>query len=222
MPSNLPRSSTVILQSPAAARGAAHGTGVRVRPSLTGPRAVCQKAYSQYGHQVPPSVVSHRFLARRAGIPSDARDRLLGHRPRDTKALHYEDVDLPLLAAEVAKLPSLDAGHGNEEEGDDGGAGTRRHEGEPLENRRSAGVRTPSGPKSLVRSLVLVPTTQTTAAEGPSMFSAEEVRFELTDGLPRRRFSKPLPSTTRPLLRRAGSRVAQGSRPSKRGVPRPR
>lgn len=31
---------------------------------------------------------------------------------------------------------------------------------------------------------------------------AEERRFELLDGLHRRRFSKPLPSTTRPLLRR--------------------
>ena len=51
----------------------------------------------------------HTFAteARRAGISSDARDRLLGHRPRDTKAMHYEVEDLPMLAAEVAKLPAM-------------------------------------------------------------------------------------------------------------------
>ncbi|GAC1352949.1 MAG: hypothetical protein NVS3B20_08710 [Polyangiales bacterium] len=38
---------------------------------------------------------------------SDARDQLLGHRPGDTEAEHYEDEDIPLVATEVAKIPSL-------------------------------------------------------------------------------------------------------------------
>ncbi|MFO0739636.1 MAG: tyrosine-type recombinase/integrase [Labilithrix sp.] len=51
----------------------------------------------------------HTFAtaARRAGLDSDARDRLLGHAPKDTKTRHYEDEDLPFLAAEIAKLPAL-------------------------------------------------------------------------------------------------------------------
>lgn len=42
--------------------------------------------------------------ARRAGVPSDVRDRLLGHRPRDTKAMYHEDEDLPLLARERERI----------------------------------------------------------------------------------------------------------------------
>jgi len=53
----------------------------------------------------------HAFAtaARRAKTSTDARDRPLGHRPRDTKALHYEDEDevVPLLAEESAKIPAL-------------------------------------------------------------------------------------------------------------------
>lgn len=66
----------------------------------------------------------HTFAttAKRFGVDAAARDRLLGHRPKDTKAMHYEDEDLPVLAAEIAKLPDLlaplpavreTAGHGH-------------------------------------------------------------------------------------------------------------
>ncbi len=51
----------------------------------------------------------HTFAtaAQRARHLDDARERLLGHRPKDTKAMHYEDEDLPLLAAEIAKPPDM-------------------------------------------------------------------------------------------------------------------
>lgn len=61
------------------------------------------------GHTLDVYGLRHSFatVARRAGIPGDARDRLLGHRPKDVKAMHYEDEDLPLLATEIAKIPPL-------------------------------------------------------------------------------------------------------------------
>jgi len=125
----------------------------------------------------------HAFAtaARRAGIPSDARDRLLGHRPRDTKSLHYEDEDVPLLAKEVAKIPALTTAVSGSE------------------NRQQVG--------SLVPGLVTPPATREGSSTDSSMISAEEKGFEPLDDLRRRRFSKPLPSTTRPLLREfVGSR----------------
>jgi hypothetical protein len=53
--------------------------------------------------------VDSELIAKRARIFSEARDQLLGHRPKDTKVMHYEDEDmlLPLLAEEIAKLPAL-------------------------------------------------------------------------------------------------------------------
>lgn len=40
---------------------------------------------------------------------SDARDRLLGHMPKDVPGLRYEDEDelVPLLSEELEKLPAL-------------------------------------------------------------------------------------------------------------------
>jgi integrase len=108
----------------------------------------------------------HAFAtaARRAGIPSDARDRLLGHRPRDTKALHYEDEDLPLLAKEVAKIPAVTKalnGSENRQQGD-----------------------------RLVPGLVTAPITRDAPPTDSSTISAEEKGFEPLDDLRRRRFSK--------------------------------
>ena len=124
----------------------------------------------------------HTFatIARRAGVSSDARDRLLGHRPKDTKAMHYEDDDLPLLAAEIAKIPAPFAA--TKPVG-------RDQPDRPSRNPERRFVK----PARLVR--LLVPSARAIAASATksSMISAEEVRFELTDPLRDRRFSKPLP-----------------------------
>ncbi len=119
----------------------------------------------------------HSFatILRRAGVPSDARDRLLGHRPKDTKALHYEDEDLPLLAAEVAKVPWL-------LDDDSAANGGAQGGGSLAEN-----------PSTLVTTLVAEQDSVSVPSSVSSMISAEEVRFELTEPLPVRRFSKPLP-----------------------------
>src|SRR5262249_49797673 len=113
----------------------------------------------------------HAFAtaARRAGLSSDARDRLLGHRPRDTKALHYEEEDLPLLAAEVAKLPRL------------------------LDPVPRTNAPTPSSSQVLVPVLVTGNLHASGASSLSLTISAEEERFELPEGLHPRRFSKPLP-----------------------------
>lgn len=53
----------------------------------------------------------HAFAtaAKRARLFSEARDRLLGHRPTDATSLYYVDEDqaLPLLAEEIEKIPAL-------------------------------------------------------------------------------------------------------------------
>ena len=120
----------------------------------------------------------HTFatVARRAGIASDARDRLLGHRAKDTKALHYEDKDLPLLAAEVTKLPATLA---------------------PVV--KPAAVMKKRGPRKAAptpsNSPLMVPgKLHASGAQSVSLtISAEEERFELPEGLHPRRFSKPCP-----------------------------
>jgi len=133
----------------------------------------------------------HSFATalRRHGVASDARDRLLGHRPKDTKALHYEDEDLPLLAKEIARLPDLL----------DQPATTRLDDtsAAPV---ASTEIRTPAALSDLVPVLVTRPIPLSGGASVSSTISAEEVRFELTEPLRVRRFSKPLPSTARPLL----------------------
>lgn len=138
----------------------------------------------------------HTFAtaARRAGISSDARDRLLGHRPRDTKSMHYEDEGLPVLAAEVAKLPPM------------------------LEASPEVPLPTPvlvptapttptapviapaqdpkptsSNPSVLVPALVPCNLHASGASSVSLMITAEEKGFEPSDSLHRRRFSKPLP-----------------------------
>jgi integrase len=121
----------------------------------------------------------HSFatIARRAGITSDSRDQLLGHRPKDTKAEHYEDEDIPLLAREVAKIPSL------------------------LDDEANTAETPPSGSEALAVSKyaavvpVMVPCNVhgSGASSVSLMISEEERRFELLGVLQPRRFSKPLP-----------------------------
>ncbi len=67
-------------------------------------RAGC--ATTHHGVRLELYSLRHGFAtaARRAGVPSDVRDRLLGHRPRDTKTMYYEDEDLPLLAREIERI----------------------------------------------------------------------------------------------------------------------
>lgn len=45
--------------------------------------------------------------ALKAGVRSEARDRLLGHKPRDTKGQHYEEPDLRYLSDEINKIPGF-------------------------------------------------------------------------------------------------------------------
>ncbi len=42
-----------------------------------------------------------------SGVDSDARNRLMGHRPSDVKALAYQVVQIQYLHREISKLPSL-------------------------------------------------------------------------------------------------------------------
>lgn len=141
-------------------------------------RAGCSPTFK--GVELDLYSLRHAFAtaARRAGIPSDGRDRLLGHRPRDTKALHYEDEDLPLLALEVAKIPGLDPSL-RVVTGDD----------EP--------IRTPEQTAVVTKVLVTDLVTATRAPIGPSPDSsmiAEEKGFEpLVELSAPRRFSKPVP-----------------------------
>jgi integrase len=143
------------------------------------------------GRRLDRYSLRHSFatIARRAGIPSDARDRLLGHRPKDMKSMYYEDDDLPLLAAEVAKIPAvLDA--------DGSPAVTKATKATPP---NAAAEPHFSGPHPVPETGGLVPVlvTGTLHASGGSslslMISAEEEGFEPTEPLRVRRFSKPVP-----------------------------
>jgi integrase len=135
----------------------------------------------------------HTFatVARRSGIPSDARDRLLGHRPKDTKALHYEDEDLPLLAEELEKIPELfdideEAAPSDLEHRATSTAASTLRGG-------STADRTAARTAVLVTGLVTASRSAGGRSPDSSVISEEEVRFELTDPLRDRRFSKPLP-----------------------------
>jgi hypothetical protein len=131
------------------------------------------------GHDLTPYAIRHTFatMLKESGAPSDDRDRLLGHRPKDVKALNYEVVRLQHLYEEVCKLPSI-VTRDRRDQGDNGG----------------------STNCCLVPALVPEVGDQPAAISTSSMISAEERRFELLVPVKVRRFSKPLPSTTRPLL----------------------
>lgn len=121
----------------------------------------------------------HTFAttARRAGLSSDARE--LGHRPKDTKAMHYEDEDLPLLAAEIAKLPAM------LEPAEEGQVKTKANPENPEE---TAPPRS-SNPQPLVQVLVPCNLHGPGSSADSLMITAEEERFELPVGLHPRRFS---------------------------------
>jgi len=123
----------------------------------------------------------HAFAtnARRAGISSDARDRLLGHRPKDVKSLHYEDEDelLPSLHVEIEKLPAL-----LDEVSATASPAEPSPPIEPLPN-----------PEVLVASLVTESGPLSGGCSTSVMISAEEEGFEPTVPLRVRRFSKPVP-----------------------------
>ncbi len=122
----------------------------------------------------------HSFatIARRAGLPGEARDRLLGHRPKDMKAMFYEDDDLPVLAREVAKIPAL--------------LDEIPAQGESPAELPAPLANLPNLPV-MVRDLVTGTMHASGAASVSLMISAEEERFELPVGANPRRFSKPLP-----------------------------
>lgn len=65
---------------------------------------VCKYIGVDGGHLRGFSYSEHeRFYVTEAEL----HDALLGHQPKDTNAEHYEDEDIPLLATEVALVPSL-------------------------------------------------------------------------------------------------------------------
>jgi integrase len=141
------------------------------------------------GHTLDLYSLRHSFAtaAKRARIFSEARDQLLGHRPKDTKGLHYEDEDLALLAAEIGKLPSLlDLGDATptpvDAEQNQAADHVAVHETEP----------TPE-PTVLVPLLVSASEHGAGASSLSLMISAEEEGFEPTVPLRVRRFSKPVP-----------------------------
>jgi integrase len=133
------------------------------------------------GHMLDVYGLRHSFatIAKRAKIFSDARDRLLGHRPKDVKGMFYEDEDvlLPLLAEEIAKLPAL-----LDDESSSVEASSTITPAEPLSN-----------PSDLVPVLVRTPANGPGAISNSLMISAEEEGFEPTVAFRLRRFSKPVP-----------------------------
>ena len=153
----------------------------------------------------------HTFAtaARRAGISSDARDLLLGHRPKDTKAMHYEDEDLPLLATEIAKLPRLlDQNPGSPDQKNGGPALVQ-----PVAERDQNGV-SETAETAPVLVQVLVPD-HLAISGGATTFAAitaEEQGFEPWVESPPRRFSKPLRDRATGDGKRAAAAEAQGSR----------
>ena len=92
--------------------------------------------------------------------------------------MHYEDEDLPVLAAEVAKLPAMLKS-----------VEAVTAVGDSVIETANPAIPTPSNPS------VLVPCTlHASGAQSVSlMITAEEKGFEPSDSLHRRRFSKPLP-----------------------------
>lgn len=130
----------------------------------------------------------HSFatVARRAGIPSDERDQLLGHRPKDMKKEFYEEEDLPLLTKEVDKIPNL-----LDPEPDAAGK-EEASRPKPLPVAPLAKTN-PQLPAVLVTDLVTGHMHASGATSVSLTITAEEERFELPDALRRRRFSKPLP-----------------------------
>jgi hypothetical protein len=142
-------------------------------------RAGCETTHRDHTLDVYSLRHSFATVARRAKVLSDARDRLLGHRPKDTKAMHYEDEDvlLPLLVEEINKIPALlDINDLAAATPPDPTTGTA-----------------PPNHSFLVPVLVPPPVGPSGFATTSLMISAEEVRFELTEPLRVRRFSKPLP-----------------------------
>lgn len=126
------------------------------------------------GEELRPYSIRHTFAStlKEVGVPSDDRDRLLGHRPKDVKALNYEVVSLPALYVEICKLPSvLSRRSGVVDDDDDSG----------------------SGGQVLVPALVPPVRDQGRVISASSVISAEEQGFEPWVRLPVRRFSKPLP-----------------------------
>lgn len=51
--------------------------------------------------------VATETLAQECRIDSDAQDRLMGHRPKSTRALAYQANQLTYLSSEISKLPSM-------------------------------------------------------------------------------------------------------------------
>lgn len=119
----------------------------------------------------------HTFasVARRAGVAGDARDRLLGHRPKDSKALHYEDEDLAVLAAEIEKIPRI-----------------LDPKAKPASAAPTVRSTRPKLPR-LVTDLVTRNMHASGAQSVSVMITAEEKGFEPLVESPLRRFSKPLP-----------------------------
>ena len=136
----------------------------------------------------------HSFatIARRAGIASEDRSRLMGHRPGDTKALHYEDDDIALLASAIEKIPATlldDAMSPLTVSASTTDTAIAMDSATALDD---AGAAVPNGHP--VVSVVVAPPAVATGAQSVSlMISAEEERFELPVDVNPRRFSKPLP-----------------------------
>ena len=93
--------------------------------------------------------------------------------------MHYEDEDLPVLAAEIAKLPAM------LDPVDEVAAS--------VIDTANLAIPTPSNPSVLVPVLVPCNLHASGAQSVSLMITAEEKGFEPSDSLHRRRFSKPLP-----------------------------
>jgi integrase len=142
--------------------------------------AGCPTAYM--GIDLTVYSLRHTFatVMKNARVASDVRDRLMGHRPKDTKALNYEVSEVPFLYEEMRKIPAILPA---------------------LVSATKIGS-SPSGPDRCdgdteTKSLVTVLVTAEASLKGPtadsSTISAEEEGFEPPVDFRPRRFSKPLP-----------------------------
>lgn len=145
--------------------------------------AGCATRVGEYGLDIYSLRHTFASLAKRAGIPSDLRDRLLGHRPKDMKTMFYEDEDLQVLAAEVAKIDALI----------DHTAEVPEPGRPPTLGAAPTSDRTADPGSSLVATLVARPQPGSGTSSVSLMISAEEEGVEPPVPFRVRRFSKPLP-----------------------------
>ncbi len=134
------------------------------------------------GLKLTPYAIRHTFatMIKRFQIDPDVRDPLMGHRPKNTRGMNYDVDELPLLAAELNKIPDLIAANFPDLSSAGTGGG-------------GPGLAKAATPSDLVPALVPAAEAVNAPLQVFPMILAEEKGFEPLVPLRERRFSKPLP-----------------------------